>query len=146
MSSSSETTVNQSNNRSWGPCRTSRARRGNWSSFNIAAMVLSFVFFWPIGLVVLAWILSGRDARDLPGAIKAKWGEFKQGSQSFSERSGNTVFNDFQQTQYDRINEIKHEIKTRSERFKEFKAEARRRADQDEFNRFMANSPGSVDG
>lgn len=145
MSSSSGTTVNQSGTGSWGSCRNGRARRGNWSSFNIAAMVISFVFFWPAGLVVLYWILSGRNVQDLPSAIKAKWHDFRSGSHGFAERSGNTVFNDFQQTQYDRISEIKHEIKARSERFKEFKMDAQRRADQDEFNRFMANSPGSVD-
>ena len=52
------------------------------------------------------------------------------------------MFNEFQQTQYDRINEIKHEIKTRSERFNEFRSDAKRRADKEEFDRFMANSPG----
>jgi len=108
-------------------------------------MVLSFVFFWPIGLVVLFWIMSGRNVQELPGAVKAKWHEFTGAAQGFGDRSGNSVFNDFQQTQYDRINEIKDEIKTRAERFKEFKADAQKRADQDEFNRFMANSPGSVD-
>lgn len=144
MSSSSETKVNQSNHRSWGPCRTRNGQKGHWSGFNIAAMVLSFVFFWPIGLVVLFWILSGRDAQELPGFIKAKWQELRAGTEGFSDRSGNVVFNDFQQTQYDRINEIKHEIKMRADRFKEFKGDAQRRADQDEFNRFMANSPGTA--
>lgn len=144
MSSSSGTTVNQSNSGSWGTCRSRGARKGNWSSFNIAAMVISFVFFWPIGLLVLYWIMTGRNVQDLPGAIKAKWQDFSGGTHSFGERSGNSVFNDFQQTQYDRISEIKHEIKARSERFKEFKRDAQRRADQDEFNRFMANSPDSI--
>ena len=145
MSSSSGTTVNQSSQSAWGPCRGRHARKGNWSSFNIAAMVVSFVVFWPLGLVVLFWIMAGRNVRDLPAAIKAKWQEFSGGSYNFGERSGNSVFNDFQQTQYDRINEIKHEIKTRSERFKEFKMDAKRRADQEEFNNFMASSPGSAD-
>jgi len=145
MSSSSGTTVNQSNDRSWGPCRTGHARKGNWTSFNIAAMVLSFVFFWPFGLVVLFWILSGRHVQDLPAAMRQKWHELRGSSPSFAGNSGNVVFNDFQQTQYDRINEIKHEIKTRAERFKAFRADAQRRADQDEFNRFIADTPSSMD-
>jgi len=145
MSSSSGTTVNQSGGRSWGPCRTAHAGKANWSSLNITLMVLSFVFFWPVGLVVLFWILSGRNAKDLPAAIKHKWQDFGGGSFRFSDESNNSVFNDFQQTQYDRINEIKHEIKTRSDRFKDFRADAQRRADQDEFNRFMASQPGSSD-
>jgi len=142
MSSSSGTTVNQSNDRSWGPCRTGQACKGNWTGLNIVVMVASFVFFWPIGLVVLYWILTGRNVKDLPGAIKQKWDEFRGNSSSFSMHSGNVVFNEFQQTQYDRINEIKHEIKMRSERFNEFRSDAKRRADKEEFDRFMANSPG----
>lgn len=142
MSSSSGTTVNQSNDRSRGPCRTGRSCNGNWTGLNIAVMVASFVFFWPAGLVVLYWILTGRNVKDLPGAIKQKWDEFRGSSGSFSMHSGNVVFNEFQQTQYDRINEIKHEIKMRSERFNEFRSDAKRRADKEEFDRFMANSPG----
>jgi len=105
-------------------------------------MVASFVIFWPFGLVVLFWILTGRNVKDLPGAIQNKWHELRGSSHSFSMHSGNVVFNEFQQTQYDRINEIKHEIKMRSERFKEFRGEAQRRADKEEFDRFMANFPG----
>ena len=143
MSSSSATSVNESGNRPWGPC-SGRARKGNWSTANIVAMVLSFVIFWPLGLFVLFWILSGREAMQLPGVIKNKWREFTGKSGSFGENNANTVFNEFQQTQYDRINEIKHEIKARSERFKEFRDDAQRRADQEEFNQFMASSPGNV--
>jgi len=142
MSSSSGTTVNQTNDRSWGPCRSGRAGRGNWTALNIAVMVASFVFFWPVGLVVLYWILTGRNVKDLPGAVMQKWNELRGSSHGFTMHSGNMVFNEFQQTQYDRINEIKHEIKMRSERFKEFRADAQRRADKEEFDRFMANSPG----
>jgi len=115
--------------------------KANWSGFNIAAMVVSFVFFWPIGLLVLFWILSGREARELPAAIADKWRGFRAGS---GEGSSNVVFNDFQQTQYDRINEIKHEIKQRAERFNAFREDVKRRADQEEFNRFMADSPEST--
>lgn len=142
MSSSSGTTVNQSNGRSWGPCRAGNAGRGNWTGLNIAVMVASFVCFWPLGLVVLYWILTGRNVKDLPGAIKQKWDDFQGSSQGFSMHSGNVVFNEFQQTQYDRINEIKHEIKMRSERFNEFRSDAKRRADKEEFDQFMANSSG----
>ena len=53
------------------------------------------------------------------------------------------MFNAFQQTQYDRIAEIKEEIRERSRRFTEYRADAQRRADEEEFNRFMANSPAS---
>lgn len=114
-------------------------RKGSWTGFNIAAMVLGFVFFWPLGLVILYWIIRGRDVRDLPAAAREKWGEmFGRGGHRHSD---NIVFEEYQQTQYDRIREIKEEIKDRGRRFAEFREDAKRRADQDEFNRFMASGP-----
>jgi len=107
-------------------------------------MVLGFVFFWPIGLLILFWILSGRNVQTLPGAIRQQWSHFSDHWSGFSGdnvRSGNVVFNDFQSTQHDRIREIKEEIKVRSQRFNAFRADAKRRADEEEFNRFMSSAP-----
>ena len=47
------------------------------------------------------------------------------------------------QTQYDRIREIKAEIKERSRRCDDFRADAKR-ADQEAFNQFMASSPAAA--
>ena len=44
-------------------------------------------------------------------------------------RSDNVVFNEFQQTQYDRIKEIREEIRQRSRRFAEFRVKANRARD-----------------
>lgn len=145
MTTSSETTVNSETDtkKSSGMrrCRSRNSCGGNWDGVNIAAMVLGFVFFGPLGLFILFWILTGRDVRDLPGAAKNLWHKLTGGNLGFNKQSGNTVFNEFQQTQYDRINEIKHEIKVRAERFKVFKEDAKRRADQEEFDRFMTGRP-----
>ena len=137
MSTSTATGVNQSDHARWARCGGSKA---NWHAVNIAAMVVSFVVFWPIGLLVLFWILSGRDAKDLPGAIKEQWHQLTGSFGGFKDASDNKVFNAFQQTQYDRINEIKDEIKARSERFKAFREDAKRRADEAEFNEFIKQS------
>jgi hypothetical protein len=51
------------------------------------------------------------------------------------------VFNTYQNTQYDRIREIKEEIRARAKRFSEFRADVKRRADEEEFNQFMSNAP-----
>ena len=122
-----------------GACGTGRAR---WSGVNIAAMVLGFVFFWPIGLIVLGWILSGRNVQELPGAVRHLWSTLFDKSGD-SVAGGNVVFHEYQQTQYDRIREIKEEIKARTQRFNEFRSDAKRRADQEEFDRFMSSSPNS---
>ena len=119
--------------------------KGNWSPLNIGAMVVGFVLFWPIGLVVLYWNIKGRDAWDLPAAAKHKWSSLfnrNNVSRDVSD-SNNAVFDEFQQTQYDRIAEIKEEIKERARRFNEFRGDAKRRAEEEEFNKFMANHPDS---
>lgn len=102
----------------------------------------SVVIFWPVGLFILYWILKGRNVGDIPQGMKNKWSKMT-GSNGMgrSHGSDNVVFDDFQQTQYDRIREIKDEIKERSRRFSDFRERARRRADEEEFNRFMNEAP-----
>lgn len=124
--------------------------RGKWSGMNIAGMVLGFVLFWPIGLIVLGWILSGRDVRDLFALVKDKVTSvmpFAGGRGGFdlnlNVHSDNVVFDEYQQTQYDRIKEIKDEISERGRRFGDFRAAAKRRADKEEFERFMNEAPAS---
>lgn len=119
--------------------------KGNWSPLNIGVMVVAFVLFWPIGLFVLYWNISGRDARDLPATVKQKWSSmFNRNSsthESTSTASHNSVFEEFQQTQYDRIAEIKEEIKARTNRFNEFRSNTKRREEEEEFSKFMASNP-----
>ena len=128
---------------SGGPFGRMNGGRAQWSGINIAAMVVGFVFFWPAGLAILFWILGGRDVRELPGAVRRQWRAMTGRGEGRERggRSGNAVFEDFQQTQYDRINEIREEIRERGRRFAEFRATARRRAEQEEFDRFMASAP-----
>jgi hypothetical protein len=148
MSSSSTSTSGQPFNRSQTRCCGGWGNGANWSGINIAAMVVGFVLFWPVGLFVLYWIATGRDVGDLPQWIHQHWSRVTgmcKGKEGFSKdpRNDNVVFNEFQQTQYDRIREIKEEIKGRARRFAEFRANAKRRADKEEFNQFMADAPGS---
>lgn len=133
--------VGQTSDSSWSGAGGPLNRGAHWSGVNIAAMVVGFVFFWPVGLFVLYWILTGREAVDIPAAAKAQWAKMRGDKGMRSGSTDNVVFNDYQQTQYDRIREIKDEMKARAARFTEFRQDAKRRADQDEFNQFMASSP-----
>lgn len=115
---------------------------GHWSGANIAAMALGFIIFVPLGFVVLVWTLMGRPIQDLPAWVRDKWHQFFSGSHTVSHGdSDNVVFNEYQQTQYDRIREIKDEIRRRSEAFRAFRFDAKRRQDQKEFEDFMATNP-----
>ena len=125
--------------------------RGKWNCINIVAMVLGFMFFWPIGLLLLCWILSGRDVRELPDSLQALWAKVRGGGAGrFDEVApgvtDNAVFNEYQQTQYDRIRDIQAEIEARARRFAAFRADAVRRKEEEEFNRFMASAPPAEKG
>ena len=90
---------------------------------------------------LLFWILTGHDVLSLPEDIAKKWHQLKGSQSSETGVTDNEVFNDYQQTQYDRIREIKEEIKSRARRFTEFRANAKRRADEEEFRKFMDDTP-----
>lgn len=108
---------------------------------NIAGMVLGFIIFWPIGMVMLFWILSGRDVVDLPGAVRQKWLHYRSGDHRLNGSSDNVVFNEYQQTQQDRIREIEEEMRKREESFRTYRASASRRKDRAEFDDFMSEGP-----
>jgi hypothetical protein len=115
---------------------------GHWSGANIVAMVLGFIIFPPLGLVVLVWTILGNPIQDLPGWVRDKWNQmFRSRSGGSPHDSDNSVFNDFQQTQRDRIREIKEEIRNRAESFRVFRDNAKRRQDQKEFDDFMSSEP-----
>lgn len=146
MSSSNGSNVDQSENHSRTDYRGNWCSRGNWSGINIAAMVIGFVLFWPIGLFLLYWILTGRNVRTIPRAFRSQFSRLTgfcdpDHYAGYSDYESNVVFNEYQQTQFDRINEIKDEIRERSRRFNEYRTNAKRRADEEEFNNFMADTP-----
>lgn len=112
----------------------------SWPKANILATVLGLIFFWPIGLVILFWSWSGRHVKDLPAAAKQKWHEWtgeNAGTSYKTASTDNEVFNEYQNTQYDRIREIEEEIQTRASAFQTFRSQAKRRAQEKEFEDFM---------
>ena len=147
MSSSQGSTADQPNHESRSRCCGNGGRRGNWSCPNIVAMVLGFVLFWPVGLLILYGCIKGVSVTEVPKMVRHKWSKMK-GSwhQDGNHSSDNVTFNEFQQTQYDRIREIRDEIKERSRRFTQFRENAKRRADGEEFNHFMDDAPVQNDG
>lgn len=126
-----------------GSSDTDRSKKSNcpWTFLNIGLMVVGFWLFWPIGLLVLFSLLAGIRPLDLPERL-IKWSKSMkdQISNPFggaSTSSGNRVFDEYQEAQLDRIEEIKNEVKMRAERFDTFKSEEERHQDQKQFARFM---------
>ena len=145
MTCLSDSTDASTRDRSCGGRRNGQRCGGNWSGLNIAAMVVGFVLFWPVGLFLLFWIITGGDVKGLPDAVRGLWSridDLLRGNGSDTRATTeNVVFNEFQQAQYERIREIKDEVKKRAQRFRDFRANAKRRADEEEFDQFMSDAP-----
>lgn len=128
-----------------GPCFNGPMRlcgSGHWSGANIVAMVLGFIIFPPLGFAVLLWTILGHPIQELPGWLRDKWVQFFHKSSTKAHNdSENIVFDEYQQTQHDRIREIREEIKRRAEAFRSFRFDAKRRKDQEEFDEFMSSKP-----
>jgi hypothetical protein len=145
MSSTNSTAEESRNQRYHSEIRM--CGRGHWSGPNIAAMVLGFIIFAPLGFVVLVWTILGHPVQELPGWVRNKWNQvFRSRSAGSNNDSDNSVFNDFQQTQYDRIQEIKEEIRKRADAFRAYRDNLKRRQDQQEFDDFMSNKPDKDQG
>ncbi|MCC7347303.1 MAG: DUF2852 domain-containing protein [Variibacter sp.] len=126
--------------------RSGRRRRcGRWSGFEIAAMVLGFVLFWPVGLAILFWILwnkqQGRTtalpqwtpawARSwgMPGASEAG---------ALARASGNSAFEEWKQGELQRLEEEHRRLAAAQKEFQGFLDQLKRAKDREEFDRFMA--------
>ncbi len=111
----------------------------------IAAMVVGFVLFWPIGLTILAYMLwSGRMSCGWHGS-RARWetrfadkfdrararveDEMRNFSKTYS--SGNKAFDDYREATLKRLEEEEREFRTFLDRLRQAK-------DKSEFDQFMA--------
>ena len=98
----------------------------------IAAIVLGFIVFWPIGLLTLAYVIwSGRmGCGHRAGA--ARWsGWNKAGRWHHYPSSGNTAFDEYRSETLKRLEEEEQE-------FRDFLERLRAAKDKTEFDQFMA--------
>jgi Protein of unknown function (DUF2852) len=112
--------------------------RGAW----IALMVLGFVFWWPVGLAILAFSLwSGRMGCWNHQAMthwhermgRSHWGGHWGGPWAYHPRStGNRAFDEYRTETLRRLEEEQRE-------FREFLDRLRMAKDKSEFDQFMAD-------
>lgn len=131
-----------------------RARGGRyqpgygWHPVNIAAMVLGFIIFFPIGLAILAWnIWSGRSGYGQhAGASFAGMGNYamwagaapwSQTNRDLARHSGNSVFEDYKQATLERLEEERRRLVAEQEAFTDFLNDLRKAKDREELERFM---------
>jgi hypothetical protein len=141
--------------RGWGPgyCRPGLSF---WHPAWIVFMVLGFVFWWPLGLLVLAFTLWGRRMSCWSGygyehwqdRMERKMDRFRAKMERFGQSgwhggwqpsSGNRAFDEYRSETLQRLEEEQRE-------FREFLQRLRMAKDKAEFDEFMAerrNRPAS---
>lgn len=117
----------------WNDGAVAMRRAGKrWSPFEIAAMVLGFVVFWPVGLAILFYILwrkSRGETVDVP-----RWAQIGPLARS----TGNSAFEDWKQSELDRLEEERRKLAAAQAEFESFLAQLKRAKDREEFDRFLA--------
>ncbi len=107
----------------------------------IALMVLGFVWWWPVGLATLFFMIgSGRMGRWKHEGAGCWHGEFKDKAHDVAERwfggrrdsSGNAAFDEYRADTLKRLEEEQRE-------FKDFLGRLRHAKDKAEFDQFMAD-------
>jgi hypothetical protein len=116
--------------------------------FEIVAMVLGFVVFWPIGLAILGFKIWQRKA-GYPGDLqtvaqekwqyaRGAWGGQWQGRRGFGPSStGNSAFDDWKAGEIARLEEERRKLQEAHREFSTFVDNIRRSKDREEFERFM---------
>jgi hypothetical protein len=105
-------------------------------------MALGFVLFWPVGLMILAYLMwSGKLMCCIGGFGSRRGHDFRRWDlfSGESRSTGNVAFDDYREATLRRLEDERRE-------FTQFLERLRRAKDQEEFDRFMAerNSPPSA--
>jgi Protein of unknown function (DUF2852) len=115
-----------------------------WTPLNIAAMVIGFVIFFPIGLGILAWnIWSSRQLRQQPAhagmGAAYHWAQapWSQVHRDLARNSGNAVFEDYKRATLERLEEERRKLVAEQEAFASFLDDLKRAKDRTEFEHFM---------
>jgi len=128
-------------------CRTGPFPR---RSLEIGAIVVGFIYWWPVGLALVAWKLAGYPAfAEMRDAARRAASEFEGGrpasrfARAFEaanrrDSSGNAAFDAYRRTELDRLEAQRRALEEESRAFSEFVEELKRARDREQFDAFMA--------
>jgi hypothetical protein len=143
----------------WASAQWRRHGGSRWAPFEIIAMVLGFVVFWPIGLAILFYKIWQRrhggpdlqtlaadrwqDARNMMGSNQpwaSSWGcgGVRRAGRFYTSTTGNMAFDEWRTAELARLDEERRKLDEAQREFAEYVDAIRRAKDRDEFDRFMA--------
>jgi hypothetical protein len=125
---------------------TTNALRPAWTPLTILLTVLGFIVFWPLGFLMIAYILWGdripEIKRHFEGAAadaKREWSGFggrTTGRYGFAN-SGNAAFDEYRERELKRLDEERRKLEEERREFEAYASDLRRARDKEEFDRFM---------
>jgi hypothetical protein len=118
------------------------ALRPAWTPVTIAALVIGFIAWWPLGLAVLAYILWGDRILKIVDDARAQFrGAGLDGLMRHS--TGNSAFDEYRRAELDRLEAERRRLEQEAAAFEAYVRSLRQAKDKDEFDRFMAERRGS---
>jgi len=126
-----------------------------WTAFEVVAMILGFIVFWPIGLAILGYkFWQGRyGGADLQTVAAGKWNEarsamagasrsyscgpWRRSGWFYSSSTGNSAFDEWKAAELDRLEAERRKLEEAHREFADFVENLRKSKDREEFERFM---------
>lgn len=127
-------------------------------SVEIGAIVVGFIYWWPLAVAYVAWKIAGYPAlsemRDLARRGVTTWNgggkpsrfaaAFEAGR--FRGGSGNSAFEAYRREEIERLDARRRALEEESRAFAEFVEELKRAKDREEFDAFMAKRRAEGNG
>lgn len=123
-----------------GGCGTAR-----WKPLEIAAIVVGFAVWWPVGIALLGLKFAQRRGYKIDDAMTAVRGAFgtvgraapPQWRPFASQATGNAAFDEWRNAELAKLDEERRRIETAQREFAEHLDNLRKARDRDEFEGFM---------
>lgn len=112
--------------------------RPDWTPLTIGLMVLGFLVAWPLGLLMLAYILWGDRIPEFRRSAEAFRSRSGVGPSPTTRESGNIAFDEYRERELKRLEQERRRLDEERREFEGYVRNLRRAKDQEEFERFMA--------
>ncbi|WP_018261749.1 DUF2852 domain-containing protein [Methylobacterium sp. WSM2598] len=108
-------------------------------SLEIGAIVLGFIYVWPVAAAYVVWKLMGYPALDELKSFAERnlRGGFVR-REAFRQGTGNSAFEEYRRRELDRLEEERRRLEEESRAFTDFVEELKRARDREQFDAFMA--------
>jgi hypothetical protein len=164
MSTAQSTYGGSNGAREFGPgewANTTWRRQGcgasRWTAFELVAMILGFIVFWPIGLAILVYKFWQRrnGGEDLQTFAAGKWSEMRNAAAAgwpkaarsyscgpwsrggFGPATGNSAFDEWRAGELARLEAERRKLEEAHREFAEYVDNLRKAKDREEFESFM---------